>query len=112
MPGDGPDSALRALIDVLERSAAHFTSVAERGREVERLVEQGYSWREVLATEERPTLTELLYRNMALINEAAGRLRREEARSLQRDGAKREEIASLLAVSADLVDAMLAGGET
>jgi hypothetical protein len=108
---DQATAALKALIAALEQSDAQARPAIERAHQMERLLEQGYSWRQVLATEDRPLLTDILYRNMALMNEVVGRLRREEARSLHDEGAKRDEIADLFGLSAAHLDAMLEGHE-
>jgi len=107
MVEDRAAAALQALIARLEHSNAEASSHMERARQLQRLLEQGYSWRQILATEDRPLLTDLIYRNMALMNEIIGRLRREEARSLHDEGAKRDEIADLFGLTLEHVDTML-----
>jgi len=108
----GPDSAseaLRALVKVLEANDERADVVRERARQIESLREQGYTWSQVLSTEERPLIIDLLGQSMALLNEVGGRFRREEARCLLAEGIKEDEIANLLGVTVDHVNAMLEG---
>jgi hypothetical protein len=109
---DTPDSALdalRALVNVLDANEERNRRVRERAVQIEALREQGYTWSEVLSTEERPLIIDLLGQSMALLNEVGGRFRREEARCLVAEGLKEQEIADLLGVSPDHVQAMLEG---
>ena len=108
----GPDSAseaLRALVKVLEANDGRADVVRERARQIESLREQGHTWSQVLSTEERPLIIDLLGQSMALLNEVGGRFRREEARCLLAEGIKEDEIANLLGVTVDHVNAMLEG---
>jgi hypothetical protein len=107
MAEDAALVALQALIAALEAGDLQTREAIDRARHMERLVEQGYSWRQVLATEERPLLTDLVYRAMAMTNEVVGRLRREEARKLVAEGAKPSEVADIFGLSLEHVHAML-----
>ena len=107
-----PDSALEALhalVKVLDSNDERNRRVRARASEIESLLEQGYTWGQVLSTEERPLIVDLLSQNMALLNEVGGRLRREEAHCLMAEGIKEQEIADLLNISMDHVQAMLEG---
>jgi DNA-directed RNA polymerase specialized sigma24 family protein len=107
-----PDSAveaLRALIRVLDANEDRARYVRDRAMQIESLREQGYTWHEVLSTEERPLIIDILGQSMALLNEVGGRVRREEARCLIAEGLKEQEIADLLGVSVDHVHAMIDG---
>ena len=108
----GPDSALealRALVKVLDANEERSRQLRGRASQIESLVQQGYTWRQVLATEERPLIIDMLGQSMALLNEVGGRFRREEARCMLAEGVKDEEIADLLGVTLDHVHAMLEG---
>ena len=108
----GEDSALealRALVKVLDANEERSRQLRGRAGQIESLLQQGYTWRQVLATEERPLIIDMLGQSMALLNEVGGRLRREEARCMLAEGVKKEEIADLLGVTLDHVDAMLEG---
>ena len=107
MADDAALVALRALIAALEAGDVQTRAAIDRARQMERLVEQGYSWRQVLATEERPLLTDLVYRAMDMTGEVVGRFRREEARRLLAEGAKPDEIADIFGLSLEHVNAML-----
>src|SRR3954447_20547394 len=107
-----PDSAveaLRALIKVLDANADRADYVRERAAQIESLRGQGYTWGQILSTEDRPLIIDILGQSMALLNEVGGRFRREEARCLVTEGLKDQEIADLLSVSVDHVHAMLEG---
>ena len=110
MPGeDSALEALRALVKVLDANDERNRYVRTRASQIESLLAQGYTWQQVLSTEERPLIIEILGQSMALLNEVGGRLRREEARSLVAEGIKEQEIADLLGVTVDHVQAMLEG---
>jgi len=110
MPGeDSALEALRALVKVLDANDERNRYVRTRASQIESLLAQGYTWQQVLSTEERPLIIDVLGQSMALLNEVGGRLRREEARSLVAEGIKEQEIADLLGVTVDHVQAMLEG---
>ena len=108
MGNDRATEALDALIAVLEGNEAQTRAALERARNMRRLADLAYPWRQILATEERPLLSDTLFQRMALTNEVVGRFRREEARQLAEEGATREEIATLLGITVDHVYPMLA----
>jgi hypothetical protein len=108
-----PDSAieaLRALIRALDTNEERMGYVRARAAQIESLREQGYTWQQILSTEERPLIIDVLGQNMSLLVEVGGRFRRQEARCLQSEGVKDQEIADLLGVSVDHVEAMLEAG--
>jgi hypothetical protein len=104
---DSAVEALRALVEILAANEKRASYVGDRARQIEALREQGYTWSQILSTEERPMIIDVLSQSMALLNEVGGRFRREEARCLREEGVKPEEIADLLGVSVDHVRAML-----
>lgn len=106
---DSAIDALRALVKVLDGNEERTRYVRDRADQMESLRAQGYTWQQILSTEERPLITDVLAQSMALLNEVGGRLRREEARCLLADGVREQEIADLLGVSVDHVQAMLEG---
>ena len=99
--------ALRALVKVLDANVERTTYVKTRAEHIESLRGQGYTWEQILSTEDRPLIIDVLGLSMTLLNEVGGRFRREEARCLQREGLKESEIADLIGVSVDHVQAML-----
>jgi hypothetical protein len=106
---DSALDALRALVKVLDSNEERTRYVRGRATQIESLLEQGYTWQQILSTEERPLIIDVLGQNMALLNEVGGRFRREEARCLIGEGVKEQEIADLLGVAVDHVHAMLEG---
>ena len=107
-----PDSAveaLQALIRALDANEERVGYVRTRAAQIESLRDQGYTWQQILSTEDRPLIIDVLGQNMSLLVEVAGRFRREEARCLRTEGSKEQEIADLLGVSVDHVQAMLEG---
>jgi len=110
MPGeDSALEALRALVKVLDANDERNRYVRTRASQIESLLAQGYTWQQVLSTEERPLIIDVLGQSMALLNEVGGRLRREEARRLVAEGMREQDIADLLGVTVDHVQAMLEG---
>ncbi|MBV8981258.1 MAG: hypothetical protein JO086_10190 [Acidimicrobiia bacterium] len=101
--------ALRALVKVLDGNIERARYVQRRAEHIETLRDQGYTWEQVLSTEDRPLIVDVLNQSMALLTELGGRLRREEARCLVDEGLKEQQIADLLDVSLDHVQAMLSG---
>ena len=106
---DSALDALRALVQVLDANEERTQYVRSRATQIESLLEQGYTWQQILSTEERPLIIDVLGQSMALLNEVGGRFRREEARCLVAEGAKEQEIADILGVTLDHVQAMLEG---
>jgi len=110
MPGeDSALEALRALVKVLDANDERNRYVRTRASQIESLLAQGYTWQQVLSTEERPLIIDVLGQSMALLNEVGVRLRREEARRLVAEGMREQDIADLLGVTVDHVQAMLEG---
>ena len=110
MPGeDSALEALRALVKVLDANDERNRYVRTRAAQIESLLAQGYTWQQVLSTEERPLIIDVLGQSMALLNEVGGRLRREEARRLLAEGMREQDIADVLGVTVDHVQAMLEG---
>ena len=104
---DAAVEALRALLKVLDANVERANYVRARAEQIESLRQQGYTWEQVLSTEERPLIVDVLGQSMTLLNEVGGRFRREEARCLLREGLREQEIADLIGVSIDHVQAML-----
>ena len=106
---DSALDALRALVQVLDANEERTRYVRSRAEQIESLLQQGYTWQQILSTEERPLIIDVLGQSMALLNEVGGRFRREEARCMLAEGVKDEEIADLLGVTLDHVHVMLEG---
>jgi hypothetical protein len=106
---DSAVEALRALVKVLDANDDRHRYVRGRASQIESLRAQGYTWQQILSTEERPLIVDVLSQSMALLNEVGGRFRREEARMLVAEGMKEQEIGDLLGVTVDHVRVMLDG---
>jgi hypothetical protein len=104
---DAAVDALRALVKVLDANIERARYVQDRAEHITTLRDQGYTWQQVLSTEDRPLIVDVLGQSMALLNEVGGRFRREEAKCLLAEGLKEQEIADLIGVSVDHVQAML-----
>ncbi len=109
MAEDPALEALHALRAALGTTDEFLRHAIDRTNQIESLRGQGYTWRQVLSTEERPLMSEIVHRHIALLAEVTNRFRREEARCLQKEGARLDEIADIFGVSVGHVEAMLAG---
>jgi len=107
--GHAAIDGLQALIKVLDANDERFRYVRGRAEQMESLLAQGYTWQQILSTEERPLIIDVLSQSMALLNEVGGQLRREEARALIAEGMKEQDVADLFGVTLDHVGAMLGG---
>ena len=106
--GDPALAALRNLAKALETNEARSQLVRERASEIERLREQGYSWRDIISTEPRPLVVTVVGHTVEVLAETGARFRRIEAKGLRAEGVKVEEIADLFSLPPDRVEAMLA----
>src|SRR3954453_2110013 len=109
------DPALDALLTLraaLKTTDDWLRHAVQRTDDIEAFRQQGYSWQQVLATEDRPLMSDLVSRHIALLAEVTNRFRREEVRCLHAEGLKIEAIADIFGVSVAHVDAMVADTHT
>lgn len=107
MAEDSGLDALHALRAALGTTDEWLRHAMKRTNEIESFRGRGYSWGQVLSTEERPLMSEIVHRHITLLAEATNRFRREEVRCLYSEGVKAEEIADIFSVSVAQVEAML-----
>jgi hypothetical protein len=112
MAADPALDALLTLRATLVATDDWLRHAIQRTDDIETFRHQGYSWQQVLATEDRPLMTDLVNRQIALLAEVTSRFRREEARCLDDEGVKTEEIADIFGVSVAHVEAMLAHSQS
>ncbi|MBV9411066.1 MAG: hypothetical protein JO148_05680 [Acidimicrobiia bacterium] len=108
MANDRALEALLALRSALGTTEEWLGRAVERSNQIEHYREQGYTWQQVLTTEDRPLMSEIVNRHIALLAEVTDRFRREEARCLSDEGVKPGEIADIFGVTVTHVEAMLA----
>jgi DNA-directed RNA polymerase specialized sigma24 family protein len=99
--------ALHALRDALGATDEWLHQAVKRTSEIESFRDRGYSWQEVLSTEDRPLMTDNLHRHITQLVEVNSRFRREEVRSLYKEGVKVEDIADIFGVTVAQIEAML-----
>jgi hypothetical protein len=107
MAEDSALDALYAMRAALGTTDEWLRHAIERTNEIESFRGQGYSWRQVLSTEERPLMSEIVHRHITLLAEVTNRFRREEVRCLYEEGVKAEEIADIFDLTLSQVGAML-----
>ena len=59
-PDDSALQALRALVKVLDANDERVSYVRTRAEQIESLAGQGYSWQQILSTEDRPLIIDVL----------------------------------------------------
>jgi hypothetical protein len=92
---DSALEALHALRAALGTTDEWLRHAINRTNEIEGFRDRGYSWRQVLSTEERPLMSEIVHRHITLLDEVNNRFRREEVRCLYSEGVKVAEIAAI-----------------
>jgi len=105
--GDSALDALHALRDALAITDQWLRQAMNRTNEIEGFRDRGYSWLQVLSTEERPLMTDIVHRHITLLADVTDRFRCEEVRSLYGEGVKVEEVADIFGVTVAQVEAML-----
>lgn len=103
-------AALDAVGEALEANAEAGREVQRRKAWVRRRRASGASYREIVESEERPIIVEILAANLERLARAGSRLRRAEAHALHREGLTMDRIAELFGVSRQRVSALLRNG--
>lgn len=100
-------SELDHLIVALDENARAIEVIRERADGLRQRRAAGETWAEIVPTEERPLVVEVLSANLNRLAEAGSRFRRAEARALHREGMTMDRIAALFGVSRQRVSALL-----
>jgi DNA-directed RNA polymerase sigma subunit (sigma70/sigma32) len=106
-----PDPVATSLDDLvrsIERIDALARTAAERAERRRAQREEGRTYRDILADEERPLVVELVSEMTEALIDAGGRFRRAQARALYDEGATMDQIAELFGVSRQRVSTLLA----
>lgn len=113
-PADPPDDqgdevldALKDLVAVLQENSRRNREMIVRARRVERLRHQGLPYSEIVASQPRPLIVELLTENFDALRSAGGRLRRTEAEALHSEGLTMDRIAELFGVTRQRISRLL-----
>jgi len=104
---DSALDALHALRAALGTTDEWLRHAIKRTNEIEGFLGRGYSWRQVLSTEERPLMSEIVHRYITRLEEVTNRFRREEVRCLHSEGVNVEEIADIFGITVAQVETML-----
>jgi DNA-directed RNA polymerase sigma subunit (sigma70/sigma32) len=110
-PDPAPDPVATSLDDLvrsIERIDALARTAAERAERRRAQREEGRTYRDILADEERPLFVELVSEMTEALIDAGGRFRRAQARALYDEGATMDQIAELFGVSRQRVSTLLA----
>jgi hypothetical protein len=107
LPVEPAVAALRALVKSLEDAEVRLRVGLERAVELDRLRSQGYSWGDIVATEPRPLIVEMVSHTVEVLAETGARFRRIESKAMHAEGLKVEEIADLFGLMPDRVRSML-----
>jgi hypothetical protein len=106
----GDDEVLVAICDLVAALAANAERIEDTIRRVEAIRGQraaGLSYRQIETGSPTPLLVELSRQNLAVLTDAASRLRRAETRALYAEGMTMEQIADLFGVTRQRVSALL-----
>lgn len=107
-----PEDAVTASLDNLLRSVQRIDDVARRAaaraERLRALREEGQLYRDILASEERPLVVEMVSQMIETLIDAGGEFRRTQARALYEEGATMEQIGELFGVSRQRVSILLA----
>lgn len=100
------DDLVAAAADV-DRAVDMLTARAARLRAART---GGASWRDVIESEERPLIAEMLTQTISRFESAGTRFRQAKARALHDEGMTMDEIADLFGVSRQRISALLRKG--
>ena len=91
--------ALAALEVEIRRLAEVGERITERAEYIRRMRADGKAYSEIVPTEERPLIVEMLSTNLERLAEVGSKLRRAEAQALYDEGMTMSQIADLFGVS-------------
>ncbi|MEZ5175983.1 MAG: hypothetical protein R2823_07240 [Acidimicrobiia bacterium] len=109
-----PDAAISELLVVLDDLVGVADANIERSRQItrriwvlRRQVASGRSLVDIVRSERRPLIVELITENVSALNHVGARLRWSEATALKQEGITVAEIARLLGVSRQRISDLL-----
>lgn len=103
-------AALDELVTVLRETTERNRTAIRRAETIRRLRERGHRYGEIVPSEKRPLIVELLARSLSELSDASSRLRTVEARTLYSEGLTMAEIADLFGVTRQRVAALIRRG--
>ena len=106
-PEDAFIAALADVEEAVEQASEMARTISERAEHIRAMRREGKPYREIVPSEERPLIVELLTANLELLAGVGSRLRRAEARALYEEGLTMDEIATLFGVSRQRVAVLL-----
>jgi hypothetical protein len=100
-------AALAVVEDAVRQASETARAIIERAEHIRAMRREGMPYREIVPSEERPLIVELLTANLELLAAVGSRLRRAEAKALYDEGLTMDEIATLFGVSRQRVAVLL-----
>lgn len=100
-------SALERLEEALREAAALDLRIAARIDHIRDQRQRGLRYAEIVPSEDRPLIVEMLSDNLDRLFTAGNRVRRAEARALRDDGLTMDAIAALFGVTRQRISALL-----
>ena len=105
-------ASLDALVRVLQENGLRNERAIARASVIRQERLSGKSYREIIASEQRPLVLEMATQSLDRLMAAGARLRRAEANALHREGMTMDRIASLFGVTRQRVSALLRSRST
>ena len=99
--------ALEALVAGLRRNAERIEEAIAKTESLAAARATGQDWGAIIRAETRPSIVELIGKNLDDLYTSGGRLRRTLARALYQEGLSMEQIARLFGVTRQRVSALL-----
>jgi hypothetical protein len=104
---DSVMNELDSVLAAIEQARTRMALIEARATEIRERRAAGQSYAEIVPSEQQPLVVGLLAEMIALLHEASGRFRREEARALHAEGVTMDEIASLFGVTRQRISEVL-----
>jgi len=105
--GDEVVDALGQLVEALNRSSTRIEQAVAKAEILTREHGRGRPWGDIIRSDERPLIIELIGQNLDELYTSGGRLRRALARALYEEGMSMEQIARTFGVTRQRVSALL-----
>jgi hypothetical protein len=98
---------LEELVAALEQNARRFRDIEVRAAALERGRRDGLAYRDIVPSEERPLIVQLLTESIESLHAVGSSFRRAEAKALHNEGATMEQIAEMFGVTRQRVSSLL-----